>query len=443
MNRLSWEVGSFRDKANRVFYQDGHVYRALSPKALENWQLLASMEFFQRAVTEKRVIGTCRASRDVLPESYRGWWAGVLEHDRIPFISYPYEWSFRMLQDAALLHLELLEAALAENMILQDASAYNVQWQGSRPVFIDVPSFVPWNEGQPWSGYRQFCQFFLFPLMLQAYRDISFQPWLRGSLDGIPAEDCRRLVSRYFYKPGVLADVIIHTLFQRGYAGTSRRIHDDLRHAGFSKELILTNVRRLAKIIKGFSSKPKASEWSSYAEVRRYSGDDYQSKIDFVERFVAGKRRRLVWDLGSNTGDFSRAVAPHADAVVAVDGDGRVVDTLYQSLRADGPANVLPLVMNLADPSAGIGWLGRERKAFWDRGRPDLILCLALVHHLTITANIPVTEWIQWLSEFGADLVIEFVHPADPMARRLLRNKEGDHQDYDKEVFQAVLARIF
>jgi hypothetical protein len=256
-------------------------------------------------------------------------------------------------------------------------------------------------------------------------------------------EDCRRLLSRYFYKPGVLKDVILHSLLQQGYAGTSRRIHEDLRHAGFGKELILANLRRLTRIVQGLTWKPKVSAWSSYAEIRSYSEEAYRSKLTFVEQFAARKRRRLVWDLGSNAGDFSRAVAPHADAVVAVDGDAQVIDPLYRSLRADGPANILPLMMNLADPSAGIGWLGRERKAFWDRERPDLILCLALVHHLTITANIPLNEWIQWLSEFGADLVIEFVHPSDPMARRLLRNKEGDHQEYDQTVFQAILSDSF
>ena len=443
MDRHLWELGSFRDKSSRVFYRDGQVYRALSPRALENWQLLSAMSFFKRAVAEERVIGTCRASKAILPESFRGWWAGVLQHDKIPFISYPYEWSFQMLRDAALLQLELLEAALADNMILKDASAYNIQWRGTRPVFIDIPSFVPWSGGQSWTGYRQFCQFFLYPLMLQAYRNTSFQPWLRGSIDGISAEECRRLVSRYFYKPGVLTDVIVHSLFQRGYAGTPRRIHDDLRQAGFRKELILANVRRLTKIVKNISWKTEASTWSSYTDICSYSSEDYQAKLAFVERFAARKRRRLVWDLGANTGDFSRAASAHAQAVVAVDGDARVVDTLYQALRSEGPSNILPLVMNLADPSTGLGWLGRERKAFSDRDRPDLILCLALVHHLTITANIPMDEWIHWLSEFGAELVIEFVHPADPMAQQLLRNKEGDHQDYNKEVFESILTQYF
>jgi hypothetical protein len=281
--------------------------------------------------------------------------------------------------------------------------------------------------------------------MLQAYGDMSFRPWLRGSIDGIPVEECLRLLSRYFYKPGILTDVIFHALFQRRYAGTSRRIQNDLRGAGFHKELILANVRRLIKIVKAIAWQPKASAWSSYTEDCSYTAENYESKLAFVERFASRKHRRLIWDLGANAGDFSKRVAPHADAVVAVDGDARVIDRLYQSLRSDGPANILPLVMNLADPSPGLGWLGSERKAFSSRRPPDLILCLALVHHLTITANIPMSEFIKWLSEFGAELVIEFVRHPDPMVQRLLLNKEADDQDYHyhRDIFQSDLAEYF
>jgi hypothetical protein len=443
VNRLSWEHGSFRDKANRVFYRDGEVYRALSPQAFENWKLLSTMPFFNRLMSEGRVIGTQVAAKDILPDAFRGWWAAVLKHDRIPFISYPYEWSFDMLRDAALPQLALLEDALEENMILKDASSFNIQWRGTQPVFIDIPSFVPWNDGQSWVGYRQFCQLFLFPLMLQAYRDISFQPWIRGSIDGITAEQCLRFLASYFYKPGVLKDVIIHAWFQRDFAATSRRVGEDLRRAGFHKELIQANLRRLTKLVQGLTWKARKTAWSSYPEECSYSGPDYQAKLAYVERFARRKPRRLVWDLGCNRGDFSKVVAAHADAVVALDGDERVVNDLYRLLRSGGPRNILPLVMNLADPSTGIGWLGRERKAFSERDRPDLILCLALIHHLTITANIPMTEWIQWLSEFGADLLIEFVEPSDPMTQRLLLNKEGDHQEYNKHVFQAILSEYF
>lgn len=440
---LVLEPGSFRDKANRVFYNGKDVLRALDRQALEHWRLLESKSFYQALSREGKIIPTQPASLDLLPNAEEAGWAAVLHHERIPFISYPYEWSFGMLKDAALLQLELLSTALKEDMVLKDASAFNIQWKGCRPIFIDVPSFVPWIPGSPWAAYRQFCEHFLNPLFLQAYRGIPFQPWLYGSLGGISVEDGSRLLARDFFKPGVLTDVLLHARFQRYYASTSRRIRDDLHTSGFRKDLIQANLTRLTKIVGRLSCKPSRSVWSDYAETRNYAPQAYDQKKAFVETAVKEKRRRLVWDLGCNTGDFSRLAAPYADEVIAVDGDAKVTDMLFQSLKIGGPSNILSLTLDVTDAPAGRGWLGRERKAFVDRGTPDLILCLALVHHVAIGSNIPLKEWIQWLASFGADLVIEFVSPEDPMVERLLRNKDAIHADYTAEHFEAVLACYF
>jgi SAM-dependent methyltransferase len=438
-----FEPGSFRDRSNRVFYQEGRVYRALDPQSLDHWTQLQSKSFYQAYAQEGKIVSTKAASLTLLPESERGSWAGVLEHGRIPFISYPYEWSFGMLKDAALLHLELLSAALREDVILKDASSFNIQWRGSRPVFIDLPSFIPWNPGDPWDGYRQFCELFLFPLLLQAYRDIPFQPWLRGSLEGISVEDCSRLLSHDFFRPGVFKDVLLHARLQKRYASTSRRLKDDLQKAGFHKELIQANVERLMKIVRGLSWKTLPSHWSDYEESKDYSPEDNQAKQAFVAQLLQEKRRRLVWDLGCNTGAFSRLAAAHAEDVVAVDADAKVIEELYQSLKGQKSPNVLPLVMNLTNLSSGLGWLGAERKAFTGRGKPDLILCLALVHHVTIGANIPLEEWIHWLSGLGMELLIEFVSPKDRMVEHLLRNRDAKHVAYDQALFEALLGRHF
>jgi len=437
------EPGSFRDRSNRVFYQDGRVFRALSPEALEDWSFLKSKSFFKTFSADGKVVSTQVASLANLPESERGWWAGVLEHGHIPFISYPYEWCFGMLRDAALLHLELLSAALPENMVLKDATAYNVQWKGSQPVFIDIPSFTPWSAGYPWVGYRQFCELFLFPLLLQAYRDISFQSWLRGSLEGISVEECSHLLRRDFYRPGVLKDVLLHNYFQRHYSTTPRSIKEDLRQTGFHRELIQANVARLSKIVSGLTWRTLSSPWNDYGELKHYVPEDKELKRAFVEQVLQSRHRRLVWDLGCNEGAFSRLAAEYSDYVVAVDSDPKVIEVFYQSLKKQNSPNILPLVMNLANVSSGLGWRGQERKAFVDRGKPDLILCLALMHHVTITANIPLAEWIQWLSSLGEELLIEFVSPHDPMVQILLRNKEGEHELYDKTVFESLVSQYF
>ena len=183
------EPGSYRDRNGVVFYRDSRVFRGLSAKALANWERLSTAAFFREQIALGSIVATSRTLPQ-LEAQFGGDWAAVLEHARIPFVSYPYEWTFGMLKDAALLHLDLLEAALGAGMILKDSSAYNIQWRGTQPVFIDIPSFEVLRQGEPWVGYRQFCELFLYPLMMQAYRGVDFRPWLRGSIDGIPHLRC-------------------------------------------------------------------------------------------------------------------------------------------------------------------------------------------------------------------------------------------------------------
>ena len=441
------DAGSFRDHEGRVFYHQGRVLRALSPTALEAWETLANTGFFTRGVSAGQIVATHRVdfSGERLQE-LGSHWTAVLEHERVPFVSYPYEWSFSMLRDAALLELDLLRSALDEDMVLKDASAYNVQWQGTRPVFIDIGSFEPWTPGDPWVGYLQFCQHFLYPLLLTAYRDVEFQPWLRGSLDGIDAEEINRLFGwRDLRRPGVLTDVYLQARLQAAHskAEASGSLRNDLRRAGFRKEMIVRNVERLAKIVRGLRWRRGSSEWGSYTEYCSYDAENRELKLRFVEDAARRLSPDLVWDLGCNTGDYSCQVAPHSGYVVALDGDHLAIDRLYCRLAAAGPKNVLPLCNDLTDPSPALGWRHRERRTLSQRGQPDLVLCLALVHHLVITANVPVPEVLDWLAGLGRHLVFELVTLEDPMVQRLLRNKGGAHHDYGTEFFEQEIARRF
>ena len=441
------DAGSFRDREGRVFYHQGRVLRALSRHALEAFDTLAATGFYARAEDGGRVVATRRVDFPAeLLEELSEHWAAVLEHDRIPFVSYPYEWSFSMLRDAALLELELLRSALGEDMVLKDASAYNVQWQGARPVFIDVASFEPWTPGDPWVGYLQFCQHFLYPLLLTAYRDVAFQPWLRGSLEGIDAEDVNRLFGwRDRLRPGVLTDVYLQARLQAAHsrAEASGSLRNELRRAGFRKEMIVRNVERLEKIVRGLRWRRASSQWASYSQDCSYDAGERELKERFVEDAARRLSPDLVWDLGCNTGDYSCRVAAHAGYVVALDGDHLAVDRLYRRLAADGPPNVLPLCNDLTDPSPALGWRHSERRTLSERGRPDLVLCLALVHHLVLTANVPVPEVLDWLAGLGRHLVLELVTLEDPMAQRLVRNKGGAHHPYGTELFETELAHRF
>ena len=440
-----YESGSFRDRNARVFYKDGAVYRGLSPDAQRDWEALAATRFFGSFREQGRVVDTEQVEVSELPaRSGSDEWSAVLRHERIPFVSYPYEWSFGMLKAAALLQLDLLLAALDEEMILKDSSAFNIQWVGSRPVFIDIASFTKLQPGEPWVGYRQFCQMFLCPLMLQAYKGVSFNSWLRGSIDGIePAELGRVLWFGDLFRPGVFKHVYLQAKMASRYGGSGRDVRSDLRKAGFHKELIVTNVKALRKVVRRLEWKRRSSEWSHYVDRGHYEAQDREKKIEFVRAVVESRRWKLVWDLGCNTGTFSRIAAQNADYVVAQDRDHLAVEKLYRRLATEGNGSILPLINNLADPSPALGWRGAERRALAERGSPDLVLCLALIHHLSITANIPVAEFCSWLAGLGGDLVIEFVAKDDPMVGSLLRNKEDIYDDYSLENFENCLKRDF
>lgn len=437
------EPASYRDPSSAVYYDGDQVLRGLSGDAVPDWRALSVAQFFQRRMSKGDVVHTAQAA-DRTPPAGREL---VLQHERIPFVSYPYEWTFSQLKAAALLHLDLLVEALDEGLTMKDGYAYNLQFRGAAPVFIDVPSFQR-TTGGPWAGYRQFCQTMLFPLLLQAYRDVSFRPLLRGQVDGIePRQMASLLSARDVLRPGVLKHVRLHSAMDSRFArgpGGSQATKAQLAGAGFSDELTKATVRGLRTLVAGLTWRPAESHWTSYQATSTYTDEEKARKEAFVRGALAGARQGLVWDLGCNDGTYSRIAAETADYVLAVDSDELTVDLLHRRLTAEGNSRILPLVMNLTDPSPGLGWRNQERRPFLDRRRPDAVLCLALVHHLALTGNVPLPEIVDWLHGLGAALVVEFVAPQDPMGQRLLSSKPaGLFPDYRADVFEALLADRF
>jgi SAM-dependent methyltransferase len=440
------EPGSFRDPDSRIFTADGRVLRLLSAQGLADWEALSASPLFTELQREGKLVGT-RATDEVadVPDALHDGVAGVLEHDVVPVVSYPYEWTFGMLHDAALLQLELVRRSIEAGLILKDSTPYNVQFRGARPLFVDVGSFERLREGEPWAGYRQFCMLFLYPLLLQAWKDVPFQPWLRGRTEGMTPQECRNLLSlRDRFRRGSLTHVFLHARLERRYENRDVDVKGELKKAGFRKELILANVKGLERLVSRLEWRPAGSAWSEYGPTTTYSDEDAERKAAFVAEAVASEQPRLVWDLGCNEGRHARIAAETAEHVVAVDADALVVDRLYEALKAEGHSTILPLTMNLADPSPGLGWRGLERRPLAERGRPDLALCLALVHHVSISGNVPVAELLDWLRELDAALVLEFPTPDDPMVRRLLARKRAhDHPDYRRDWFERCLGERF
>ncbi|HVF05413.1 MAG TPA: class I SAM-dependent methyltransferase [Frankiaceae bacterium] len=444
------DPGSFRDPASSVFYAGGDVLRGLNADAAADWAAMSKAPFFAKAMANGRIVKTeelpAAAAKKAAPKGTA--WDVVLKHERVPFISYAYEWTFSQLQDAALLHLDLLSEALEAGLSMKDGYVYNVQFHGAQPVFIDTPSFER-SAGGPWPGYRQFCRTFLFPLMLTSYKDVSFRPLLRGQLDGIEPKQMRNIMSSPLdvLKGGVLKNVLLHSAIEGRMGGDprgSRAVGEDLKAAGFSAEVTKAAVKSLRKLVAGMKWDTGETVWKDYRSNNSYSDEDTKAKQTFVDGALAGHDNRLVWDLGANDGAFSRIAAKHSDYVVAADFDEGAIEPLYRQLRNEKNTKILPVVLDLVDPSPSIGWRTKERPGFFERQQPDVVLMLALLHHIAISKNVPLAQIVEWMASFGSRIVVEFVHHDDVQTKRLLANKpEGMFPDYRVEVFEKLLGERF
>ena len=440
------DTGSFRDRDGRIYHSDGRIIRGVSAEALEEFRKLESTAFYRKYREKGQLVDSQVLENDSipLPEEIMQQWAGFLEHPRIPIISYPYEWTFGMLRDAALLQLNLVESAILEGMTLKDSTPYNIQFLEGRPVFIDIPSFETLPPGAPWSAYRQFCEMYLFPLMLQAYKGIHFQPMMRSSIEGIGVQAMSRLFGfRDKLRSGVFTHVWLQAKMDSRYGSTAQNVRSDLKSAGFNKEMILANVRKLRKLVTKLSWQGQGSEWGAYEEFHNYSESDHRRKEAFIRECVAGSEASIVCDIGCNTGQFSKIAAEQASTVLAMDLDHFAVERLYRELKETGMTRILPLVQNIADPSPSWGWRNRERVDLQTRVRPDLVLCLALIHHVVISDNIPMDEFVTWLAGLSNQLVIEYVSRSDNKVKTLLRNKEDNYTDYSREQLETALGRHY
>lgn len=438
-------AGSFRDRFGRIFERDGRIYRALTHEAQTEWEFASSLKFFQAGMSSRQIVPTEVETSEAIVSGLGPPWTTVLRHERVPLVTYPYEWSFSMLQDAALLQLQLMQNALAENAILKDATPFNIQFLGVDPVFIDTASIVSLKPGAIWDGYRQFCQMFLYPLMLQAYRGVDFQPFLRGRLDGITPEQFNALTSfRDLFRRGVLSHVLLHSRLGTKREGPpQKRLSESLHESGFSKALIENNVAGLTKTVQRLNWSPTRSVWSAYDAESDPVRLDAAAKEQFVREVVSSQHWRQTWDIGCNLGRYSRIAAEHSDLVLALDSDHLTIDRFYRALRDEKATGITPLVYNPADPSPNLGWRCLERSRFADRGAPDLILFLAIVHHLVISANLLLPDLIDWLAEQNSALIIEFVDRKDPQVRSLLANRDDVFFDYSRDIFERCISRRF
>ena len=444
-NAARIDPGSFRDPAGGVILDGDRVYRYFTSQAADDFSALLQVDLLRPLVQSGAVIDTLPVSREQSPQLYLSApdIALVVEHPRIPFISYPYEWPFEMLRAAAIRHLEILRPALERGFILKDATPYNIQFIGSKPLLIDVASFQRYRDGMPWIAYTQFCRTFLNPLLLQALVGVPFQNWMRSSLEGIdPGELSLLLPTRHKLRRDVFLDIVLQAWLNRRFSSDASALRTTSERP-VPKKTITGLIDRLSRAIARLKRPRRArSHWIDYDEQCPYSSEGLQHKERIVEEALAKAKPKMVWDLGCNRGRYSILAAQYADYVVAMDNDEAIAGAVYERTAVQH-RNILPLVIDLLNPSPDQGWAQTERQGLIGRGPADFVLCLALVHHLAIAGNVPLKRIIEWLAAITRAGIIEFVPKTDPMVQVLLRTRQDVYSDYTQAAFEAALNEHF
>ena len=433
------DAASFRDPSAFVFWRDGQPYRQIDGTFATEWDAFEASALKHQLFEQRRLIRHEVADRDLAPMPGAH---AVIRPEPIDLLSYPYEWTFGELREAALLTLDIQLEAMAAGWTLKDASAYNIQFHGARPIHIDSSSFERLEDGSPWIAYRQFCEQFLAPLALAARRDVRLADLLRLGPDGVSLDLASRILPRRTWLDfGLVSHVHLHARAQTRHAnGDDGRAARQARLPRARLEGLIGNLR---STVAGLDWDPRGTEWADYAQNTSYTeraAADKDRVVDAWLREVPGAR---VWDLGANTGRFSRMAADAGKRVVAFDIDPAAAERHFRAIREAGRTDILPLVVDIANPSPALGWAGRERRSLLERANADAILALALVHHLALTRNVPLPMVVDLFADLAQWAIVEFVPKEDPMVRRLLATRRDVFPRYDLDGFRDAATTRF
>ena len=428
---------SFRDPSGFLFRQNDTIYRQVNLVYKDDYDHLMDSGLYRALVDDNLLVPHEEVG---IEPPVSGLAYKVIKPEPISFISYPYEWCFSQLRDAALTTLRIQRKALDFGMSLRDSSAYNIQFKNGRPIFIDTLSFGKYREGQPWVAYRQFCQHFLAPLALMSYKDIRLSQLLCIYIDGLPLDLTGCLLPwRTRLRFSLLSHIHLHARSQKHFADKPINVG---QHR-MSRYAFLGILNSLESTVRKLKWQPGGTEWADYYQDTNYSPQAFEHKKTIVADFLDRVRPATVWDLGANVGIFSRLASDRGIPTVSFDVDPAAVEKNYLDYIARGDTNILPLVIDLTNPSPGIGWENKERMSLKERGPADAVLALALVHHLAISNNVPLSRIAGFLSDISHWLIIEFIPKTDSQVQRLLATREDIFPDYTRQAFEQEFSRYF
>lgn len=432
---MTKEFSSFRDPSGYIYQEKGKIYRYVAPCYKENYDLLIKSGLFAELTKKNQLI----SATEVTPKNgaYK-----LLEVQKIDFISYPYEWSFSQYKEAALLTLKIQKRALLHDMTLKDASAYNIQFFKGKPIFIDTLSFEKLDEKAPWTAYKQFCQHFLAPLSLMSYKDIRLSSLMKQYIDGIPLDLASKLLP--FNVPlGIWLNIHLTAFFQNKYNNSAiKKAH--WQNMNKTKHIAL--IEGLYNLISNLKNPNPHTEWENYYDFTNYTKAAFKHKEVLIGDYIKSiKNIKLIADFGANNGHFTRIAlenASKADAI-AFDIDPQAVEKNYLALKKNKQTNLLPLVLDLLNPSPAIGWANQEREDIKSRAHFDVILALALIHHLSVSANIPFDYVASYFASLAPYLIIEFVPKEDSQIQKLLASRADIFPWYNKDEFEKAFTHHY
>lgn len=426
-----------RDPSGAVFRKDNLIYRRIHNSHRAHYDHLIDSGLYQNLVKSQLLIPheEVRIEDEGYGDVYK-----IIKPEPIPFISYVYEWCFSQLKEAALTTLAIQKTALKFGMSLKDASSKNIQFRKGRPVLIDTLSFEKYQEDQPWIAYEQFCRHFIAPLAIMRYKDARTNQLFRIYLDGIPLDLASNLLPiRTYVHPNLFAHIHLHSKSQRYFS------HKNIKTASLkmSRFSFLGLIDNLESMIKGFRWRQGAGDWDSYYYNTNYSPTAFRHKQQLVADLLTQLNPHTVWDMGSNRGVFSLIAASQGRQVISFDSDFNIVEQSYRNYSSEKITNILPLFVNLINPSPSIGWSSSENLSLIERGPTDTVLALALIHHLAIKNNIPLENIADFFGKICNALIIEFIPKEDSQMQRLLMNREDIFPVFTKDNFEKIFQKIF
>lgn len=429
MNKVLPHPASFKDPAGFIYESDGKLYRQVNDCYKKEYDAFIASGLYKQFTEQGILVAHKELDENpaASPEAYK-----TLLVERLPVISYPYEWSFDQLRDAALLTLSITRKSIEKGMILKDATAFNIQFLNGKPIFIDTLSWEVYDETEPWVAYRQFCESFLYPLYLEQYLKADFIPLLSHYINGIPGDITAKLLP---WKSKWNLGVRLHVLLQQSIKNKSS--NKPSRKIVFSKSRMMNLLQHLESIISSMQSGyTSTSTWSDYYDHTILGKEYLAAKETLIKNYIGNSQFSTVLDLGANDGYFSKLVAGNAQQVISADFDSQCINNLYNSLKKEKKGNIYPLVLDLSNPSASIGFGNTERESFFGRTKADLVMALALVHHLAISKNIPLAKQAAFFAGIAPELIIEFVPKTDDKVVEMLKDRKDSFPDYSETNFE-------